>query len=64
MKDKLLHAIACPQCHAPLEYDNQHQRLICRQEQLCYPMNEGIPVLLSGEAIALAVVTHEQVGSV
>ncbi len=47
---KLLNIIACPRCHAKLEYDAKHQRLICRFEEVYYPIKEGVPILLASEA--------------
>ncbi len=50
---KLLEIVACPTCHGRLEYDEQHQRLICRFEKLAYPIKNGIPVLLAEQAETL-----------
>lgn len=50
MKQLILTAIACPKCHGQLEYDNQYQQLYCQEEQLAYPIKDGIPVLLTSEA--------------
>lgn len=53
MNSKLLEIIACPRCQGRLQYDEQHQRLICRFEHLAYPIKQGIPVLLAEQAISL-----------
>ncbi|MBN6064464.1 Trm112 family protein [Aggregatibacter actinomycetemcomitans] len=50
MNGKLLEIVACPSCHGRLEYDEQHQRLICRFEKISYPIKKGIPVLLAEQA--------------
>jgi Uncharacterized conserved protein len=50
MKPILLSAIACPKCHGGLQYDEQHQQLICQSDMLVYAVKEGIPVLLESEA--------------
>ncbi|EGY34348.1 Trm112 family protein [Aggregatibacter actinomycetemcomitans] len=50
MNGKLLEIVACPSCHGRLEYDEQHQRLICRFEKIAYPIKNGIPVLLAEQA--------------
>ncbi|MBN6065728.1 Trm112 family protein [Aggregatibacter actinomycetemcomitans] len=50
MNGKLLEIVACPSCHGRLEYDEQHQRLICRFEKIAYPIKNGIPVLLTEQA--------------
>jgi UPF0434 protein HS_0657 len=54
MNGKLLEIVACPPCHGRLEYDEQHQRLICRFEKLAYPIKNGIPVLLAEQAETLS----------
>ena len=54
MNGKLLEIVACPTCHGRLEYDEQHQRLICRVENLAYPIKNGIPVLLAEKAETLS----------
>lgn len=46
MNDKLLNTIACPVSHQKLEWDKENNRLISRQAQLAYPIENGIPVLL------------------
>ncbi|OCG06166.1 Trm112 family protein [Gilliamella apis] len=53
MKQLLLSAIACPKCHGQLEYDKQHQQLVCQNDRLVYSIKEGIPVLLASEANSL-----------
>ena len=54
MNKQLLDIVACPTCHGHLEYDAQHQRLICRFENLAYPIKHGIPVLLTEQAETLS----------
>lgn len=46
MNEKLLNTIACPASHQKLEWDKENNRLISRQAQLAYPIENGIPVLL------------------
>ncbi|OCG01080.1 Trm112 family protein [Gilliamella sp. wkB112] len=50
MKPILLSAIACPKCHGELQYDAEHQQLICQTDKLVYAVKDGIPVLLENEA--------------
>lgn len=50
MKEILLNAIVCPQCHGKLQFDATHQQLICQTDKLIYPIIDGIPVLLTSEA--------------
>ncbi len=54
MNKQLLDILACPTCHGHLEYDAQHQRLICRIEKLAYPIKNGIPILLAEQAETLS----------
>lgn len=53
MKQKVISMLACPHCHQPLSLDEQQQRLICENEQLAYPIVNGIPALLPENAVAL-----------
>ncbi len=53
MNKQILQVVACPRCHAKLQYDSANQRLICEYEQLVYPIKNGIPVLLSESAVSL-----------
>ena len=54
MNKQLLDILACPTCHGHLEYDEQHQHLICRIEKLAYPIKNGIPILLAEQAETLS----------
>ncbi len=54
MIDKqLLSILVCPVSKAPLEYDREHQELVCRASGLAYPIRDGIPVMLEAEARTL-----------
>ncbi len=48
--DKLLSILVCPVSKAPLEYDKEKQELWCKASGLAYPVRDGIPVMLEGEA--------------
>jgi len=50
MDKKLLSILVCPVSKAPLEYDKEKQELVCRASGLAYPIRDGIPVMLEGEA--------------
>lgn len=50
---KLLQILVCPVTKAPLDYDDTAQELVCKASGLAYPVRDGIPVLLEGEARAL-----------
>lgn len=54
MDKKLLSVLVCPHCKQPLEYQSSQQRLVCRQEQLWYPVRDQIPILLASDAQPLA----------
>ncbi|PJG83130.1 Trm112 family protein [Caviibacterium pharyngocola] len=54
MNAKLLEIVACPICQGKLKYDKAQARLICTFDQVAYPINQGIPVLLSDQAVALS----------
>ena len=47
---KLLSILVCPVSKAPLEYDRENQELVCKASGLAYPIRDGIPVMLEGEA--------------
>ncbi|MBT3566775.1 MAG: Trm112 family protein [Porticoccus sp.] len=47
---KLLDILVCPMSKGPLEYDKEHNELICRLSGLAYPVRDGIPIMLETEA--------------
>jgi len=47
---KMLDSLICPQTGAPLKYDAQRQELISNSAHLAYPIRDGIPIMLVGEA--------------
>lgn len=47
---QLLNMIVCPKCHGKLEYDKAANELRCLQDQLIYPIDDNIPVLLESAA--------------
>ncbi len=47
---KLLSILVCPVSKAPLDYDSEKQELVCKASGLAYPIRDGIPVMLEGEA--------------
>ena len=53
---KLLQILVCPVTKAPLDYDEAKQELVCKASGLAYPVKDGIPVLLEGEARQLTAV--------
>ena len=49
---KLLDILACPRDKGPLEYLEDEQVLVNPRLKIAYRLDEGIPVMLSDEAIA------------
>jgi uncharacterized protein YbaR (Trm112 family) len=47
---KLLEILVCPVTHGPLEFDAERNELISRKAGLAYPVRDGIPIMLPGEA--------------
>lgn len=54
MDAKLLEILVCPLCKGPLHHDKSAQELICAADRLAFPIRDGIPVMLEGEARVLA----------
>jgi uncharacterized protein YbaR (Trm112 family) len=38
-------------CKGPLQYAKAQQALVCRADQLAFPIRDGIPVMLVEEAV-------------
>ena len=51
---KLLEILVCPMTKGPLVYDRARQELISKQAGLAYPIRDGIPIMLPGEARELS----------
>jgi uncharacterized protein YbaR (Trm112 family) len=47
---ELLAILACPQCKGTVYLSETGAGIICGQCRLLYPINDGIPVMLSEEA--------------
>ncbi len=47
---KLLEILVCPVTKGPLRYDREHAELISEQAGLAFPIRDGIPIMLPGEA--------------
>ncbi len=59
MDKKTLEILVCPICKGKLEYDKKNNELICQQDQLAYPIKDGIPVMLEEEARKLSGVAED-----
>ena len=47
---KLLEILVCQLTKGPLRYDRAKQELVSVQAGLAYPIRDGIPIMLAGEA--------------
>lgn len=47
---QLLSLLVCPVTRQGLEYDRVRQELISKSAKLAYPIRDGIPIMLPGEA--------------
>ena len=47
---KLLEILVCPLTKGTLRYDRDKQELVSVQAGLAYPIRDGIPIMLAGEA--------------
>jgi len=47
---KLLEMLVCPLTRTRLIYDSEKQELISKVAGLAYPIRDGIPIMLPGEA--------------
>jgi uncharacterized protein YbaR (Trm112 family) len=54
MDKKLLDILACPLCKSSLIYDKDAQELICKADNLAFPIRDDIPVMLEDEARQLS----------
>ena len=52
---KLLSILVCPLCKGKLDYDKEKDELICRADNLAYPIRDDIPVMLESEARSLSI---------
>ena len=50
---RMLEGLICPVTHATLIYDADSQELISKSANLAFPIRDGIPIMLAGEARAL-----------
>jgi len=63
MNSAQLEVIVCPVCQGKLDFvknkDKVEQQLICKFDRLSYPIEDGIPVLISEKATSLTAVQIE-----
>jgi uncharacterized protein YbaR (Trm112 family) len=51
---KLLEILVCPLTKGALRYDRESQELISKSAGLAYPIRNGVPIMLEGDARALS----------
>jgi hypothetical protein len=51
---KLLEILVCPVTKARLIYDREKQELVSKLAGLAYPIRNGVPIMLAGEARELS----------
>jgi hypothetical protein len=51
---KLLEILVCPVTKGPLVYDREKQELVSKLAGLAYPIRNGVPIMLAGEARELS----------
>ena len=54
LDSRLLEILACPLCKGPLAYRREAGVLVCRGDRLAFPIADGVPVMLEGEARVLS----------
>jgi uncharacterized protein YbaR (Trm112 family) len=47
---ELLQIIVCPKCKGDLVYEDEKERLVCKNCEVYYPIRDDIPILLIEEA--------------
>jgi len=50
---KLLEILVCPVTKGTLAYDREKQELVSKSAGLAYPIRNGVPIMLEGEARTL-----------
>jgi len=50
---KLLEILVCPVTKGTLVYNREKQELVSKSAGLAYPIRNGVPIMLEGEARAL-----------
>ncbi|WP_430462404.1 Trm112 family protein [Thalassolituus sp. LLYu03] len=50
MDKQLLSMLVCPLCKGKLKLDKDAQELLCTFDGLAFPLRDGVPVMLEGEA--------------
>jgi uncharacterized protein YbaR (Trm112 family) len=51
---KLVQMLVCPVTRMSLVYDRERQELLSKAAGLAYPIRDGVPIMLEGEARELS----------
>ena len=51
---KLLEILVCPVTRTKLHFDREKQELVSKAAGLAYPVRDGVPIMLAGEARQLS----------
>ncbi|HEX3945661.1 MAG TPA: Trm112 family protein [Rhizomicrobium sp.] len=51
---KLLEILVCPVTKGPLIYDRERQELMSKLAGVAYPIRNGVPIMIAGEARELS----------
>lgn len=54
MDTSLLEILVCPLCKSQLNHNRSDNELICKADQLAFPIRDGVPVMLESEARSIA----------
>lgn len=47
---RLLEILVCPATRTALTYDSAKNELVSKSARLAYPIRDGVPIMLAGEA--------------
>lgn len=50
---RMLEALVCPRSQGPLTWDAERQELLSPMARLAFPVRDGVPIMLVGEARAV-----------
>lgn len=50
MDTRLVELLVCPICKGPLQMRREPVELVCSADRLAFPVRDGIPIMLEGEA--------------
>jgi uncharacterized protein YbaR (Trm112 family) len=50
MDARLLDILVCPLCKGPLVHEKAASELICKADQLAFPIRDGIPIMWVDQA--------------